>query len=581
VKVRAIATTAERSNAIGTVELECTPFGLSVVYLGVGTFAEGYAPGALTTNTRVTVPWPKVREARLEGEELYLDLDPSVTPHSRLTLVNFSTGQDTHHREIYKQRMVLRIGIVAGAILSVLFSALGVPRIAPRAGAAAALTLGGAAALLILVIGLAADRQIALGGRASDAARETFAFELSRYLPNLARAPHAPMPAPKVPGLPTFEALLPRTTLAIVITLSAGILGVVLTAHWIVTGGREAPPPARVAENDTSTAPAELPAPNAARPAAAALAPPAPPKSASPMPPKSAPAGDVAEATGPCHCERADSTLWRAPLPKLMTLTLSQHLREDVHRHKHLALDIAAVNDTNQDMNNVALMVQFFDRDPPPSNKRYPISNRALFYAGPLGPGQAVMWSTEARGSEFEIANNMPGTIDPSGGDAAPTNLIADLLRAHHRPVRLYGAMLLSYFGDPRARPAVLKLRDALRDDEAPYLRRLLYALGDVRGCELQVSQSGATRTVQACLYNATNQAKKDLAFSVRALDRNVNPYDPLGAPPTVVAESTWKLPGVLGPKTGVLALCRMNVSNATAPPVEFEIVGDRDDLSR
>ena len=55
-KVRAVAVGTERSNAIGTVELECSPHGLSVVYLEVGSFTVGYAPGAFTVGTHVLVP---------------------------------------------------------------------------------------------------------------------------------------------------------------------------------------------------------------------------------------------------------------------------------------------------------------------------------------------------------------------------------------------------------------------------------------------------------------------------------------------------------------------------------------------
>ena len=51
-KVRAVAIASERSNAIGALELECTPHGLVIVNLGIGSFTEGYAPGALTSGTK-------------------------------------------------------------------------------------------------------------------------------------------------------------------------------------------------------------------------------------------------------------------------------------------------------------------------------------------------------------------------------------------------------------------------------------------------------------------------------------------------------------------------------------------------
>ena len=107
-KFRAVAAASSLSNAVGTVELECTPHGLSVVYLGVGAYAEGFAPGALTHGTGVLVPWNGVKEARLQGDRLYLALDPGATPHHRLWLANFSTGDLVHERELFRQRAILR-----------------------------------------------------------------------------------------------------------------------------------------------------------------------------------------------------------------------------------------------------------------------------------------------------------------------------------------------------------------------------------------------------------------------------------------------------------------------------------------
>ncbi len=112
-KVRATAVAAVRANAIGSVELECTPHGLAVAYLGVGSFSEGYAPGALTQGTRICVPWSEVETARIEGEQMFLALSAEHTPHSRMVLTHFSSGDHAHHREASKQRAVIWIGAVA------------------------------------------------------------------------------------------------------------------------------------------------------------------------------------------------------------------------------------------------------------------------------------------------------------------------------------------------------------------------------------------------------------------------------------------------------------------------------------
>src|SRR5688572_2730975 len=116
-KVRAVAVASERSNAIGTVELECTPHGLSLVHLGVGAFSEDYAPAALTSGTRVLVPWSAVDEAQIEGERLFLTFDPALSPHHRLLLGSFSAGRTAEPGTIKRQRAVVRAAAFAAALV--------------------------------------------------------------------------------------------------------------------------------------------------------------------------------------------------------------------------------------------------------------------------------------------------------------------------------------------------------------------------------------------------------------------------------------------------------------------------------
>ena len=140
---------------------------------------------------------------------------------------------------------------------------------------------------------------------------------------------------------------------------------------------------------------------------------------------------------------------------------------------------------------------------------------------------------------------------------------------------------MLAYLGDPRAKAAALKLRDALREDEAPYLKRIIEALGDVRGCRLDVGKAGTTRSVQACIYNTTGEEQSDVAFKVRALDGDVDYEDPLAPPPMVLAESTFKLPVKLAPHSGVVARAQMSLQGAGQEPAAYEVIADRADLLR
>jgi hypothetical protein len=261
-------------------------------------------------------------------------------------------------------------------------------------------------------------------------------------------------------------------------------------------------------------------------------------------------------------------------------LTLSQRVRrgrgdDERKNKKYLELELGVVNNGKTDVPELSLLVEFFERDPPPSNKRYSVVTRPLFFEGPLRPAQAIKWSVEGQGTEFEIHNPVPGDVGPFGDDAAPSNLFAELLTANHRPVRLHAAMMLTFLGDPRARDAVLELREALREDEAPYLNRLIVAQAPVKVCKLQVeaaSQSGA-----ACLFNASNEPKKDLGLRVRALAAQVSHADPVGQPPEVRAEASYHVPGELPPNDGRQAAFSFDLSGERSDT--FEAFVDRFDL--
>ncbi|MFO0571874.1 MAG: hypothetical protein U0263_39990 [Polyangiaceae bacterium] len=570
-KVRATAVAADRANAIGSVELECTPHGLAVAYLGVGSFSEGYAPGALTQGTRICVPWSEVETARIEGEQMFLALSAEHTPHSRMVLTHFSSGDHAHHREASKQRAVIWIGALASSVVFAMLAALTIPRFAPRAGASAAILVGGVAALTILAIGWMADRQIGRVGLEGLAARDAFSVELERYLPTLARL-NAPPPKPEKPFVwPAFEGWLPRTTVAVVITLTACLLGAVLTARWMLTPSRDQRELAVVATGEAERATPPLEEPKN-------VAPPSPP----PPAPSASAAGEAPAATpeigGRCSCRRSASLLWANPIPKLGFLVLGKKVVSGPVR-KRLEADIAAVNNGDKDIREIALSITFYEEDPPPSQKRYPVAHRAVYFEGPLTPGQAIKWNVEARGTSFDFDRPLHGELGEAGDGAAPANLLAELLDANHRPVRLHGAMMLGYLGDPRAKEAALKLKEAMRDDEAPYLDRLVRALSDVRTCNLRVSGDGSERRVEACVFNAGNETRQKLALRVRGLDAMVNASEPTERPPAVVSEGTFRVAGELPAQAGIVVNAKLDVERASAKPVAFEAFADREDL--
>ena len=584
-RVRAIAVAAEESNAVGTVELECTPHALVVTYLGVGPFQEGYAPAALTRGTRVSAPWTAVVSARAAGPYVFLQLSPEVTPHHRLALTSFSSGHSVDHRELYRQRLILRIATLGGAAVAAALASLALTAFAGRFAAPAALAVAVLAAMTIVAVGLTADRRLALGGIEGEAARTAFIATLASYFPALARGGATPEQVKPV-KLPDVHGLLPRGVFAVAAVLTAALLASLLIGRWVVD-----PKPARdgAVSADAewrSLAPAEPQQPATDPPAIAAAAPapnpeprvPRAPAASSAAPRETAAAGELALGA-PCACTRADSPLWEQPIPRLSILVIETSLEQRGSKRRLLA-EIAIVNNSDEAMRELSLNVQFYSRDKP-SAPRELGPTRVLYFEGPLSPGQAIKWSTEANGTELEVQNPVTGNIGPGGDGAAPIERFVELLDANHRPVRMHAAMMLAYLGDARARDAALKLRDALRDSEAPYLNRLLETLGDTRVCQVGIRGSGNDRRVNACVFNASKQTRQNLGFKLRALGSRVSHSYPVAPPPEVTGTFLWRLSGELAAGAGKAVSAELPPELATGDAAVFEGVAGRADLIR
>ena len=137
----------------------------------------------------------------------------------------------------------------------------------------------------------------------------------------------------------------------------------------------------------------------------------------------------------------------------------------------------------------------------------------------------------------------------------------------------------LAYLGDGRAREGILKLREALREDEAPYLDRLLAATSDLRVCRLAVQTEAGGRTVRGCLFNAAAEAKTDLGVKIRGLEAPVVTGTPVGAPPNLLVEQVLGVPGELPTQTGLAFSARVAAEGGS--PLVWEAVADRADLLR
>jgi hypothetical protein len=247
-------------------------------------------------------------------------------------------------------------------------------------------------------------------------------------------------------------------------------------------------------------------------------------------------------------------------------------------RKRYTDVDVAVVNNSATEIDQITLQVLFYLRDKG-TDRKVQSDNRPLFYEGPLVAGQAIKWSTHAEGTEVEVQGPALGSLGDDGQSAAPSDRFAGLLDANHRPVRLHAAMMLAYLGDPRAREGLLKLREALREDEAPYLDRLLQATGEVRVCRLAVKQDTTGGSVSACLFNVSSETKKELGLKVRGLDAAVLASDPVGNPPNLVSEQVLGVPGELLTQTGVVVSGRFAALDVA--PVAWEAIADRQDLLR
>ena len=572
-RYRAVAVANERTNAVGAVELECTPHGLFVAYLGVGAFSEGYAPGALTSGTGLTVPWSSVIEARLEGARVFLAIEPKLTPLNRLLLVHFATGSRAPSEELRRRRILVRLGAAASAVCVALLVGATLVRLSPETSAGAAILISAIAALSLVGLGWLVNQK--LDDDEGPQALAGFSMELGHYLPALVRLPAAPPKPRPVLDIERLQGMMPRTTFAIVITLSAGALSLLLVARWVTTSDAAQQ---RLVERARAVEPlTAAPPPAPAETTAVAARPAAPP-------PATSAAGPAAVGGASCRCDRADSLLWAEPIPRLGILRFAERVRrgrgaDESKSKQYLELEVAVVNNSKEPINEVSLLVLFYERDPAPSLRRTQVSNRSLFYEGTLAPGQALKWSVEAEGTEAEVVNSVSGGIGPNGEDAAPTQRLHELLSARNRPVRLHGAMLLAFLGDPRAKEGTLNLREALRDDEAPYLTRLIQALSEVRVCELRVTGGSARRRASACLFNTSKLPLKDLGLKIRGLEHGLDLTRPLAEPPTVLVETALPIPGELAPDSGRRVSVELDVGDAN--PERYEAVADRFDLLR
>jgi hypothetical protein len=107
-----------------------------------------------------------------------------------------------------------------------------------------------------------------------------------------------------------------------------------------------------------------------------------------------------------------------------------------------------------------------------------------------------------------------------------------------------------------------------------------MWTQSDVRTCQVTVAPGTTTRTVRACVFNASAEPREHLALKVRALDKSFRYDTPIEPPPLVVTEHVWKLEGQIGPGQGAFASVVLGTENPDGiAPRAFEAYADRQDI--
>lgn len=574
-RVRATAVGTPNSNAIGQVELCCTPAGLSVGLFGVGPYAEGYAVGALVSGTHFIVPYHRITAARAYGDQLQLDFDLENFPHDRLTLRRFVAGPGVPLEELRRRRLILHLGVLGLATLASLAAGFWGSMLGNASAGWSAVGYGAIVGGTILGLGYAIDQNFFTNPPAETTTRAAFIGELSHHVPGLIRTDAPYQAEEKKPPL-DITAWLPKTSALTGVALGALILtGVVTGQRLLIDDPGEAGPSTRLAQPSpeappalpATTAPATRAAPSL--PAEAGLVVDSTEVKADAAP--SSKEADTASVERRCMCDRADSALWKSPIPRLSALLIERRT-VPTRTHVRTLLQIAIVNNSDTPMSELTVHVQFLETR---GGHARATKERPLYFEGPLAPGHAVKWSTEARGDSYELLVPDLGQLGPNGDGAANAQAFVDLLRANNRPVRLHAARMLSYLGDARARDAALELKDALRAAEAPYLRRILMATGDVRVCDTEMGDG----TLGTCVYNATEQAQKHVGLALHTLSRSLDVQQPLADPPELLSTHKWKITEPISAQSGVFVRVTPPAGAFNVPGSALELFADDFDL--
>ena len=551
-RVCCTATADYRSNAVGELELECTAEGLRIVLHGVSSYREGYAPGPPVHESAVCVPWPAVYATRLGERQLQLSVDARNLPLNRFLLSEF-VERLPNADPLASQRR--RPYVVAGVGIVALGAGLSLTRALPHAR-----TFGTVAwALLVVAVALGL-----IGWRARGAPRapahvvlDELCHDLARYVPHHISVA-APTPAPRSFEPVAFGALLPRSAIAIAITLAAATLAALVgssaarprAASSAAAVPGAAPSSAILAQTPFASAlpaaesmPASDPTGSVDEPPTASVSP------SAAVPGGASPAGAGA-AGSECACVRQASLLWQAPLPRVTPLIVSERTR--LHdAHEHTELELALVNDGARELHRLEVSVVFFERRDGDRAGQWQTGERPLYFEGPLAPGESIRWHVEGRGASFDVIAPDRGSLAPDGSDAAPAEAFVRLASSDARALRLHGVTLLAFLNDARAESAGGALRPSASPAESDYLDRLREPPRELSVCDLHVSRESSAWRIDACAFNRSDQPTTTLEVRLLAFDAPIDRQRPGMKAPALLAEHRSRLEAPLPARGG------------------------------
>lgn len=550
--VRAVAVAHEKSNAVGTVELCCTAAGLLIEFVRVSAYTEGYVPYPTTSTEKVTVPYEQVASVEVDGDGLvHLTVDPSCTPYSRLVLAGLVRDPAFDAASSHRHRARIERNVTLAALVAWIPVALTLRAVAPDLSALIVMGIAASASGLLHMLRRDVASKLVLFNRQSEQVRDELLGDLrARLSPGRVRSTAKPseVPAPEAAPAALGEPEGTEAGSLRGLFVTAGV--VAATAAVAILVGKNllfSSPPEPDAHwgKDADEAWAWLDEDETAATSG-------PPVSAS----GSAIAADptpVIPPPAPCTCERADSPLWAAGVPRMSILSRNRPGRTSYDRPS-VYPEIAVVNNSSEDLKDIVMVVDFI-LGPRDGRKARVLGKQDLFWEGRLGPGKAVKWRVRGRGDDFSVTSFISGMIGEEDVKPAAADTFYDLAMTANTPsVRLHGTKMLAYLGDERVVDGLEKLRAEGREEMADTIEQIALASRPLRVCSVHSEpdpDNPGRLNVKACVYNAgpSEVAQPFVTAYAKLLDAS--------------SETRWALREGLPAKTGIVTKGAIDVPRA------------------